>query len=120
MAYCEALRWNRQKLSAITDAFIAPSGFMGEKMVRAGFDASKVKVLCNFVDPDKLAVLTSCDMAATASSDSPYFCYVGRVSAEKGVGTFLEAALEPVSMSGLPVRDLCLTNISRYMVHAPA
>ncbi len=92
MAYCEALRWNRQKLSAITDAFIAPSGFMGEKMVRAGFDASKVKVLCNFVDPDKLAVLTSCDMAATASSDSPYFCYVGRVSAEKGVGTFLEAA----------------------------
>lgn len=87
LAWVEALKWNRQVLERNCDAWICPSQFMASKMQQGGFDASKMHVLTNFVDPAKLEVLQQ--QAGCKRSD--YCCYVGRLSAEKGVATLLEA-----------------------------
>lgn len=91
MAYAEARRWNRSRLEKIVDRYIAPSAFMGEKLAEAGFDRQKIDVLCNFVDPDKLEALKSAPQVDTKESE-PYFCYIGRLSFEKGVETMIIAA----------------------------
>ena len=88
LAYLEALRWNRKVLERYTDAFICPSQFMALKMTSGGFNPDKLKVLCNFVDPVKLEKFR----AAGEHTRLDYYCYVGRLSQEKGVATLLEAA----------------------------
>ena len=88
LAYLEALRWNRKVLERYTDAFICPSRFMALKMTSGGFNPDKLKVLCNFVDPVKLDRFRNMPVA----NRQPYYCYVGRLSQEKGVATMLEAA----------------------------
>ena len=88
LAYLEALRWNRKVLERYTDAFICPSRFMALKMTSGGFNPDKLKVLCNFVDPVKLEKFR----AAGEHTRHDYYCYVGRLSQEKGVATLLEAA----------------------------
>ena len=88
IAWLEAKKWNRKVLESITDAFICPSEFMASKMLSGGFNPEKLKVLCNFVDPEKLQRLQS----AEVNHREPYYCYVGRLSEEKGVRTLLEAA----------------------------
>ena len=88
LAYLEALRWNRKVLERYTDAFICPSRFMALKMTSGGFTPDKLKVLCNFVDPVKLDRFRNMPVA----NRQPYYCYVGRLSQEKGVATMLEAA----------------------------
>ncbi|MDO4510441.1 MAG: glycosyltransferase [Bacteroidales bacterium] len=90
IAWLEAKKWNRKVLEQYTDAFICPSAFMAQKMKQGGFSPEKVKVLCNFVDPKKLALLRDTD--GTQRGD--YYCYVGRLSEEKGVRTLLEAAAQ--------------------------
>lgn len=89
VAWLEANRWNRRRLERYTDAFICPSAFMATKMAQGGFDPAKLKVLCNFVAPEMAERL-----AAAPATDGPkdYYCYIGRLSEEKGVGTLLEAA----------------------------
>lgn len=91
MGYIEALRWNRKRLENIVDTYIAPSAFLGEKLAEAGFRRDKIKVLCNFVDPDKLNILTA---SQTQEYNRPgrHFAYIGRLSHEKGVETMLKAA----------------------------
>lgn len=84
IGYKEAVVWNRERLEACTDMFVCPSRFMAEKMVQGGFDNSKMKVLCNFIDVEK------CRKDSYEKDD--YYCYVGRLSHEKGVGTLIEAA----------------------------
>lgn len=88
IAWLEAKKWNRMVLESFTDAFICPSDFMALKMELGGFSASKLKVVCNFVDPKKLEILRATDCTSRAD----YYCYVGRLSEEKGVRTLLEAA----------------------------
>ncbi|MDR3309102.1 MAG: glycosyltransferase [Tannerella sp.] len=82
LALAEALYWNRPELERITDRFISPSAFLKEKMVSAGFRPSKIEVLHNFMYRQ---------LPPVASKDN-YYCYVGRLSAEKGVDDLLEAA----------------------------
>lgn len=84
VGYKEAMAWNRQRLKACTDTFVCPSLFMAEKMAQGGFQKSKLKVLCNFIDVEQ------CKRADTPRED--YYCYVGRLSHEKGVETLMEAA----------------------------
>lgn len=88
MAGAEARFWNRRRLERATDLFIAPSRFMANKMMEDGYSPSRILPICNFVDPDKMAVLDA------VSPDQPRdgFCYVGRLSEEKGVETMLKAA----------------------------
>lgn len=88
IAWLEAKKWNRKALESYTDTFICPSEFMASKMHAGGFNPHKLEVLCNFVDPGKLSLLQH----AEVRQRQPYYCYVGRLSEEKGVRTLLEAA----------------------------
>ncbi|MBR5101515.1 MAG: glycosyltransferase [Muribaculaceae bacterium] len=89
IAWLEAVKWNRKRLERNVDAFICPSEFMAQKMKEGGFDASKLKVLCNFVDNDKMSRF---ETPHQRNEGKPYYCYVGRLSHEKGVDTLLKAA----------------------------
>ncbi len=80
----EAEKWNRERLDSYVDYFVCPSRFMAGKMLQGGFSESKLVTLHNFIDVSK------CDTAV--SSREPYYCYVGRLSEEKGVRTLLKVA----------------------------
>lgn len=88
IAWVEALKWNRKRLESDVDAFICPSQFMAHKMEQGGFNPSKLHVLCNFVDPVKMQSFESLPV----EEREPYYCYVGRLSQEKGIATLLEVA----------------------------
>ena len=89
VAWLEALKWNRSKLEQNTDAFICPSEFMASKMVTGGFTPEKVKVLNNFLDPVKLKQYRAFDNNVPRED---YYCFVGRLSAEKGIEDLLDVA----------------------------
>lgn len=89
VAYLEARRWNRRKLEKNTDTFICPSSFMASKMRQGGFKESKLLTLSNFISPEMKMKYSS--RKATPTPDD-YYCYIGRLSDEKGVETLLMAA----------------------------
>lgn len=84
IAYLEAKKWNRERLEKSTDVYVCPSRFMADKMAQGGYDKSKLKVLCNFIDVKK------CLRDSYEKED--YYCFIGRLSHEKGVKTLIEAA----------------------------
>lgn len=94
MGYAESLRWSRRRIERSVDAYIAPSAFMGAQMRKAGYAPEKIKVLCNFADPEKIAVLKSVAATQTDTATEPYMCYIGRLSYEKGVETMIKAAIK--------------------------
>jgi len=63
------------------DLFIAISQFARQKCIEAGFPENKIVVKPNFVHPDP----------GTGSGRGGYAMYVGRLSAEKGLDTLLDA-----------------------------
>ena len=79
------MKWSRARLEECTDVFICPSRFMAGKMVQGGFDTQKLQVLCNFIDVEKCR-------KDSYSEREDYYCFIGRISHEKGVGTLVEAA----------------------------
>ena len=89
VAWLEAVKWNRRRLEKDTDVFVCPSEFMAGKMRQGGFDTAKIKVLNNFLDPVKLKQYEG---IAADSQRGDYYCYVGRLSHEKGVADLLEVA----------------------------
>lgn len=80
----EAVTWNRERLEKCVDTFVCPSRFMKAKMEQGGFDASKLVALHNFIDSAKLE--------CTPAERENCYCYVGRLSGEKGVETLLQVA----------------------------
>ncbi len=84
LAYREAVKWSRPRLERCVDAFICPSRFMAEKMKQGGFSKEKLHTLCNFIDTEKCR--------RTDDRKEDYYCYIGRLSTEKGVRTLIEAA----------------------------
>jgi glycosyltransferase involved in cell wall biosynthesis len=62
-------------------------------MVEAGFSAEKIEVIPNFIPPITTSAVTRKD----------YYCYVGRISEEKGLDTLLQIAAQlpyPLKMIG--------------------
>lgn len=84
IGYLEALHWHPLRLQKMTDAFICPSQFMTEKMVQGGFSSADMYILNNFIDAGKCRV--------DAFDKDDYYCYVGRLSEEKGLKTLIKAA----------------------------
>lgn len=114
IGFKEAIVWNRERLEASTDVFICPSQFMADKMVQGGFSKSKIQTLCNFIDVEK------CKFSSTDGTDytddvellpkkEDYYCFIGRLSHEKGAKTLIEAAnqlpYKLVIIGGGPLMD---------------
>ena len=85
LAYREALKWNRRRLEDCSDLFVCPSQFMADKMAQGGFCKKKLHTLCNFIDVEK------CKKSSYTEKED-YYCFIGRISHEKGVLTLIEAA----------------------------
>jgi len=63
------------------DRFITPSDFLRRKLIQGGFDPARVESVPNFVDLESHAGLPEKD----------YFCYLGRLSHEKGLDMLIRA-----------------------------
>jgi glycosyltransferase involved in cell wall biosynthesis len=68
------------------NAYICASHFLRNKMISAGFEASKLHVIPNIV-PD-----VGSKQAELNDKDGAYVAFVGRISKEKGVHVLLDAA----------------------------
>ena len=84
IGYLESNKWNRDRLQEYTDLFLPPSQFMMDTVVRGGYDPKKFRVLCNFIDVEK--VKNPC------FEKKEYYVYLGRVNEVKGVRTLCKAA----------------------------
>ncbi|MDE0866827.1 MAG: glycosyltransferase [Rubripirellula sp.] len=80
VAAMTAYHRSRKTWDRLVDCFIAPTQFVKDKHVEAGFDAEKIVVKPNFVFPDP----------GTGSGAGNYAAFAGRLSPEKGVDTLLE------------------------------
>lgn len=92
-ARAESLRWSRAAVERWTDMFICPSEFMGKTMELAGYNPARLKVIPNFWTPNP----RNPEMTRPEAGEL-YYCYAGRIAAEKGLDTLLRAA------AGLPYR----------------
>ena len=123
IGYKEAVVWNRERLEVCTDVFICPSQFMADKMVQGGFSKSKMQTLCNFIDVEKCRYshtdLSDSTVSVLLPKKEDYYCFIGRLSHEKGAKTLIEAAnqlpYKLVIIGGGPLMDelkaVALTNI---------
>ena len=84
IGYLEAKKWNKEKLQEYTDLFLPPSQFMMDTVVRGGYNPTKFRVLCNFIDVEK--VKNPC------FEKKNYYVYLGRVNEVKGIRTLCKAA----------------------------
>ena len=91
LAYVEAVRWNKNVLQKFVHQFITPSQFMRDKMIEAGYDAQKITVISNCIDGSKAQMFENTTRDHT---QPPYYCYVGRLSTEKGIENLLSVAAQ--------------------------
>lgn len=84
VGYFEQKKWNKEKLQEYTDIFLAPSQFMMDTCVAGGYNANKYRVICNFIDVDKIK--------NPSYQKGGYYVYLGRVNEEKGLHTLCQAA----------------------------
>lgn len=105
IGYREALKWNREVLEKCTDVFVCPSQFMADKMVLGGFSKRKMRTICNFIDVEKCRVSNT----ERTENTEKYYCFIGRLSHEKGARTLIEAAnrlaYKLVVIGGGPLMD---------------
>ena len=83
----EIRKWNHERLEACTDLFLPPSQFLKDTMVRGGYSPEKFKVLCNFIDINKVK-------GRESSEKEDYYVFLGRVEGYKGISTLCKAACQ--------------------------
>ncbi len=81
VAFMLALHRMRGTWTRMVDCYIAPTEFVRETFIRWGLPAHKIIVKPHFVHPDP----------GNRNGPGEYALFVGRLSAEKGVGTLLAA-----------------------------
>lgn len=81
----EIQKWNHKRLEACTDLFLPPSQFLKDTMVRGGYSSEKFRVLCNFIDINKVK-----DRESSLKDD--YYVFLGRIDDYKGIMTLCWAA----------------------------
>lgn len=84
IGYLEAKKWTKEKLQEYTDLFLPPSQFMMDTVVRGGYNPKKFRVLCNFIDVEK--VKNPC------FEKKDYYVYLGRVNEVKGIRNLCKVA----------------------------
>lgn len=84
IGYLEAKNWNKEKLQEYTDLFLPPSQFMMDTVIRGGYNPKKFRVLCNFIDVEKVK--------NPSIEKKGYYVYLGRVNEVKGIRTLCKAA----------------------------
>lgn len=86
VALFESVVWSSKVINNNTDVFICPSQFLLNNMIEGGYDKNKLVHLPNFILNMKLAGVSLKKM--------DYYCFIGRLSPEKGIETLLKAAVE--------------------------
>ena len=89
IGYREMMKWNREVLEEYTDLFLPPSQFMMDTCVEGGYSPEKFRVLCNFIDVEKVPQTTR-----ISQLKGEYYVYLGRVNEVKGVRTLCKAAAQ--------------------------
>lgn len=84
LSYYEANKWSRERIESFTDVYVCPSKFMANMMKKGKFEARKLVALNNFIDVGKCK--------RDDYDRKNYYCYIGRLSGEKGVATLINAA----------------------------
>ena len=84
IGYLEAMKWNPAKLQEYTDVFLPPSQFMADTCISGGYNKDKFKVLCNFIDVNK--VQNPCYVKEN------YYVFLGRLTEVKGIKTLCKVA----------------------------
>lgn len=87
IGYREIMKWNREALEEYTDLFLPPSQFMMDTCVEGGYSTEKFRVLCNFIEVEKVPQMTQ-----ISQLKGDYYVYLGRVNEVKGVRTLCKAA----------------------------
>ena len=89
IGYREMMKWNREVLEECTDLFLPPSQFMMDTCVEGGYSPEKFRVLCNFIDVEKVPQIPQ-----ISQLKGDYYVYLGRVNEVKGVRTLCKAAAQ--------------------------
>ena len=86
IGYFEAKKWNKERLQEYTDLFLPPSQFMMDTVLRGGYDPKKFRVLCNFIDVEKVK--------NPHFEKKDYYVFLGRVDKVKGISTLCRVAAQ--------------------------
>jgi glycosyltransferase involved in cell wall biosynthesis len=108
LACAEALYWNARKLQQFTDRFVCPSQFLKYRMIDAGFQYDQIEVLPNFMH----------QITPNLCGKENFYCYVGRISEEKGVKSLLDAATQlPFTLKIIGGGPLFDEYVNKYQHH---
>jgi glycosyltransferase involved in cell wall biosynthesis len=78
------------------DLFLAPSRYIRDLFIRAGFEAERIRYLRSYVSAKEHSAAGGGDEEKLDGLTDDYVLYFGRLSGEKGIGTLLDAmALNP-------------------------
>jgi glycosyltransferase involved in cell wall biosynthesis len=91
--YTSALALHQPRVFDAVDAFVTPSRYAAERLVRLGLPADRLRVVANYIPDDEVA-------AASRADGGEYALFAGRLSVEKGVMYAIAAARS----SGVPLR----------------
>ncbi len=85
IGYREIMKWSKDVLQEYVDLFLPPSQFMMDTCVAGGYSPEKFRVLCNFIDVNKVA-------GRKSATKEDYYVFLGRVDDYKGITTLCNAA----------------------------